>query len=405
MKILVLNCGSSSIKYQLLEMDKEQVLASGAIDRIGLSIGEFKYSSLIHEKVSESVTISDHEQGIELILSKLINPVDGIIKDKNEIAAVGHRIVHGAESFSDSVIITKDVLKSVEACSELAPLHNPANLKGIHATTKLLPKAIQCGTFDTAFHQTMPARAFLYPIPFEYYDKYKIRKYGFHGSSHKFISHVAAETLGFDYKKCKIITCHLGNGASVAAIENGKSIDTSMGFTPLEGLMMGTRSGNLDLGALLFIMRKESFPNETVAELLKRSDDMLNKRSGMIGISGFSDMRDAIEESKKGNKKTELALDMYAYRVKKFIGSYAAAMNGVDIIVFSGGIGENSSPVREAICSGLDFMGVSIDTEKNSKIHGELMDISKSGSKVKTIIVPTNEELVIARETLALINK
>lgn len=403
MKILVLNCGSSSIKYQLLEMTNEEVLASGVVDRIGQAVGEFKYSSIIQEKTSETISISNHEQGVELILSKLINEKDGIVKSADEITAVGHRIVHGAEDFSGSVIIDDNVLKTIKDCSELAPLHNPANLEGIYATKKFLPNAKQCGTFDTAFHQTMPERSYLYPIPIEYYDKYKIRKYGFHGTSHNYISKVAAETLGFDYENCKIITCHLGNGASVAAIENGKSIDTSMGFTPLEGLMMGTRSGNLDLGALLYIMRKESFPNETVAELLKRSDDMLNKKSGMLGISGYSDMRDAQEAAKKGNEKCKLALDMYAYRVKKFVGSYAAAMSGVDIIVFAGGIGENNVLVREAICNGLEFMGLDFNAELNLTTRGDLMEISKPGSRVKAIIVPTNEELVIARDTLELI--
>lgn len=403
MKILVLNCGSSSIKYQLLEMNNEQVLAAGQVDRIGQSVGEFKHHTLNSEKISESVTICDHEQGVELILKQLINPESGIIKDKNEIAAVGHRIVHGAEAFSDSVIINDKVLKTVEECSELAPLHNPANLKGIYASMKFLPNAKQCGTFDTAFHQTMPQKSYLYPIPLEYYNKYKVRKYGFHGSSHKFVSNIAAATLGYDYNSCKIITCHLGNGASVAAIENGKSIDTSMGFTPLEGLMMGTRSGNLDLGALLYLMRKESFPNESVAEMLKRSDDMLNKKSGMIGISGYSDMRDAQNAAQNGDKNCQLALDMYSYRVKKFIGSYAAAMSGVDIIVFTGGIGENSVNVREAICSGFDFMGLDFDVETNKTSRGELKVISKPQSKIKAIIVPTNEELVIARDTLELI--
>jgi acetate kinase len=403
MKILVLNCGSSSIKYQLLEMTDEQVLASGSLDRIGQPEGEFKYSSITQEKKSVKVSISDCEQGLVLILSYLINPKDGVVKDKNEIAAVGHRIVHGAEAFSESVIINDEVLKSVEECSSLAPLHNPANLKGIYAAQKFLPNAIQCGTFDTAFHQTIPQYSYLYPIPYSYYDQYKIRKYGFHGTSHKYISRIAAEKLGFNYTNCKIITCHLGNGASVAAIENGKSIDTSMGFTPLEGLMMGTRSGNFDVGAMLYIMRKEGIPGEKIEDLLNRSDDLLNKQSGMLGVCGFSDMRDAQTNAEAGDEKCDLALDMYAYRVKKYIGSYTAAMGGVDIIVFSGGIGENNVKIREKICSDLEFMGIILNYDLNQKIRGELQEISAHYSKVKVIIVPTNEELVIARETLSLV--
>jgi len=403
MKILVLNCGSSSIKYQLLEMTDEQVLASGSLDRIGQPEGEFKYSSITQEKKAVKVSISDCEQGLVLILSYLINPKDGVVKDKDEIAAVGHRIVHGAEAFSESVLIDDDVLKSVEECSQLAPLHNPANLKGIYAAKKFLPNAIQCGTFDTAFHQTIPQHSYLYPIPYSYYDKYKIRRYGFHGTSHKFISKAAAEKLGFDYHKCRIITCHLGNGASVCAIENGKSVDTSMGFTPLEGLMMGTRSGNFDVGAMLFIMRKEGIPNEKIEDLLNRSDDLLNKQSGMLGVCGYSDMRDAQIHAEEGDEKCDLALDMYAYRVKKYIGSYTAAMGGVDIIVFSGGIGENNVKIREKICSDLEFMGIILNYEINSRVKGEMQEISAHYSKVKVIIVPTNEELVIARETLTLV--
>lgn len=403
MKILVLNCGSSSIKYQLLEMTNEEVLASGVVDRIGQAVGEFKYSSVIQEKKSETITIANHEQGVELIISKLINEKDGVVKTADEITAVGHRIVHGAEDFSGSVIIDDKVLKTIKDCSELAPLHNPANLEGIYATKKFLPNAMQCGTFDTAFHQTMPEKAYLYPIPLSYYENFKIRKYGFHGTSHKFISRIAAETLGFDYINCKIITCHLGNGASIAAIENGKSIDTSMGFTPLEGLMMGTRSGDLDLGALLYIMKKEAKPNEEIKEILKRTDNMLNKASGMLGISGYSDMRDALNAAQNGNVNCQLALDMYSYRVKKYIGSYIAAMNGVDIIVFSGGIGENNVMVREAICKGISFIGLEFNAELNLTTRGDLMEISKPGSRVKAIIVPTNEELVIARDTLELL--
>ena len=384
-------------------MDNEEVLASGAIDRIGQDMGEFKFSSIVQDKTTRSLKIENHEHGVELILQCLIDPKYGVVKDKNEIKAVGHRIVHGAEEFTGTVVITPRVIKKVEECASLAPLHNTVNLKGIYACQKFLPNVIQCGTFDTAFHQTMPQHAFMYPIPYEYYDTYKIRKYGFHGSSHNYISKVAASTLGFDYNNCKIITCHLGNGASIAAIENGKSIDTSMGLTPLEGLMMGTRSGDFDPGALLYLMQKETKKNETVTEAIKRIDDLLNKKSGMIGISGFSDMRDALNSSLTGNEKSTLALTMYSYRVKKYIGSYAAAMNGVDILVFSGGIGENAINIREAVCSGLTFLGLDFDLETNNASRGELKVISKPNSKLKVIVVPTNEELVIARETKELI--
>jgi acetate kinase len=384
-------------------MDNEQVLATGGIDRIGQSNGEFKYSSILQEKTSKTITIQNHEHGVELILSSLLDPLTGVVKDKKEIKAVGHRIVHGAEAFIGSVVINETVIAKVKECASLAPLHNTVNLKGIYASQKFLPDAIQCGTFDTAFHQTMPQHAYMYPIPYEYYDCYKIRKYGFHGSSHNFISKVAATTLGFDYNNCKIITCHLGNGASIAAIENGKSIDTSMGLTPLEGLMMGTRSGDFDLGALLYLMNKETKPNETIPELLQRTDDMLNKKSGMLGISGFSDMRDAADSADAGNEKSKLALKMYAYRVKKYIGSYTAAMGGVDIIVFSGGIGENNVAIREVICNGFEYLGLDFNKEINQTARGILKVISKPDSKVKAIVVPTNEELVIARETLALL--
>lgn len=403
MKILVLNCGSSSIKYQLLEMTSEQVLAVGSIDRIGLPDSEFKHYTFATEKTVETLTVNNHEQGVEIILNRLVNPTNGIIKDRKEITAVGHRVVHGGEAFSDSVIISEDVISQIEKCSEIAPLHNPANLEGIKATKKFLPGTIQCGTFDTAFHQTMPPRAYLYPIPYASYENHRVRKYGFHGSSHKYISWVAAETLGYDYNKCKIITCHLGNGASLAAIENGKSIDTSMGFTPLEGLMMGTRCGDLDLGAMLFLMRKEQNENDSVSQLIKRTDDMLNKKSGMLGVCGYSDMRDAQSKADAGDERCRMALEMYSYRVKKYIGSYAAAMGGADIIVFSGGIGENNTQVRRNVCSGLEYMGVDFDEKINASTRGEIKLVTKHDSRTKVIIVPTNEELVIARDTLRLI--
>ncbi|HBS86091.1 MAG: acetate kinase [Bacteroidetes bacterium GWF2_38_335] len=399
MKILVLNCGSSSIKYQLLDMKDESVLAQGIVERVGCKSAELTHKVPGRDKYILEQEIMDHTAGIDLILNKLMDATVGVLKDKNEITAVGHRVVHGGETFSGSVKITQQVIDKMEECVDLAPLHNPANLKGIYAMQKLLPDVPQCGTFDTAFHQTMPEHAFMYAIPYELYDKYKIRRYGFHGASHKFISETAAEFIGKKYNEVKIITCHLGNGASIAAVKNGKSVDTSMGLTPVEGLIMGTRAGDFDLGALFYIMDKEKMD-------AKDANNMVNKKSGVLGISGVgSDMRD-IENAawKENNHRAKLALEMYSYRVKKYIGSYAAAMGGCDIIVFSGGVGENGPETREAICSGLEFMGVEFNPEANKGLRGKLTDISKPSSKVKVLVVPTNEELVIARDAMTIIN-
>ncbi|MBN2683390.1 MAG: acetate kinase [Bacteroidales bacterium] len=399
MKILVLNCGSSSIKYQLLDMQNEDVLAMGIVERVGCSNAELTHRVPGMEKYVVEQNVSDHTAGIGLILETLLDSKLGVLKDKNEITAVGHRVVHGAEAFSGSVKITQEVIDKMEECVNLAPLHNPANLKGIYAMKELLPNVPQCGTFDTAFHQTMPEHAYLYALPYELYEKHRIRRYGFHGASHKFVSETAADFLKRDYNSLKIITCHLGNGASVAAIKNGKSVDTSMGLTPVEGLIMGTRCGDLDIGALFHIMNIENLD-------LNGANNLVNKKSGVLGISGVgSDMRD-IESAawKENNHRAQLALDMYFYRVKKYIGSYAAAMGGCDVIVFTGGVGENGPETREAICSGLEFMGVEFNKDANKGLRGKLTDISKPESKVKVLVVPTNEELVIARDALAIIN-
>lgn len=400
MKILVLNCGSSSIKYQLFDMAaNEEVIAKGIIERVGCGNAELSHQVTGRDKVKSIHEIADHTVGIDLILKTLTDPQMGVLKSLNEIKAVGHRVVHGAEAFSGSVKITKAVVDKMEECVELAPLHNPANLKGIYAMQKLLPEVPQCGTFDTAFHQTMPPHAYMYALPYAMYEKHRVRRYGFHGASHKFVSETAAEFIGKKYEDLKIITCHLGNGASVAAVKNGKSVDTSMGLTPVEGLIMGTRCGDLDLGAFMYIMNKENLD-------ANGANNLINKQSGVLGISGVSsDMRDIENASwNEKNERATLALDMYFYRVKKYIGAYAAAMGGVDVIVFTGGVGENGPETREAICSDLEFMGVQLNPAANDKLRSKLTDISKPESKVKVLVVPTNEELVIARDTMALIN-
>ncbi len=399
MKILVLNCGSSSIKYQLLDMTNEDVLASGIIERVGLAEGELTHKVPGKDKYKQVLEVENHTIGINLILKTLLDNEKGVLNSLEEIGAVGHRVVHGGETFSNSVEITNEVIDKVEECIDLAPLHNPANLKGIYAMKKLLPNVTQCGTFDTAFHQTMPEHAYMYSIPYELYEKYKIRRYGFHGASHKYVSETAAEFLGENYNKLKIITCHLGNGASIAAVKNGKSVDTSMGLTPVEGLMMGTRAGDLDLGAMFFIMNKENLD-------VKGANELVNKKSGVLGISGISsDMRD-IEDAawNKGNHRAQLALDMYFSKVKKYIGAYAAIMGGIDVIIFTGGIGENGPETRKAICEGLEYMGVEFNNKVNDGLRAKLADISMPDSKVKVLVVPTNEELVIARDTLKIVN-
>ena len=398
MKILVLNCGSSSIKYKLFDMTTKEVLAQGGIEKIGL-VGSFLKLTLPNgEKKILEKDIPEHTAGIEFILNTLVSPEYGAIKSLDEINAVGHRMVHGGERFSESVLLNKEVLDAFIACNDLAPLHNPANLKGVNAVSAILPNVPQVGVFDTAFHQTMPDYAYMYAIPYELYEKYGLRRYGFHGTSHRYVSQRVCEFLGVDPKGKKIITCHIGNGGSISAIKDGKCIDTSMGLTPLEGLVMGTRSGDIDAGAVTFIMEKEGLNATGVSNLL-------NKKSGVLGVSGVSsDMRELEAAVAAGNPKAILAEKMYFYRIKKYIGAYAAALGGVDIILFTGGVGENQANCRSEVCEGLEFMGVKIDLEKN-KVRGEEAIISADDSKVTVAVIPTDEELMIASDTLAILNK
>lgn len=397
MKILVLNCGSSSIKYQLIDLKDETVLVSGVIEKIGKQDAIIKITKAIGYKIEQTVSVKDHTEGVKLIFDTLVDETDGVINDVQEIEAVGHRIVHGAESFCESVIITEEIINKLIEISDLAPLHNPANIAGIRAVQEILPDVVQCGVFDTAFHQTMPPEAFLYGIPYKYYEKHKIRRYGFHGTSHKYVSEIAAEAAGRIYEKTKIITCHLGNGASLAAIKNGKAVDTTMGLTPLEGLIMGTRAGDFDSGALFHLMKKEKLS-------IEQADHIMNKESGMLGLSGISsDMRDLHNAANNGNERAKLALKIYALKVKKYIGAFAAEMGGVDIIVFTGGIGENQESIRKDICEGLEFMGIEFSNEYNTGVRCKLVTISKPTSRVVVMTVPTNEELVIAREAAKLI--
>ncbi|PHO06673.1 acetate kinase [Thermoanaerobacterium thermosaccharolyticum] len=392
MKILVINCGSSSLKYQLIESKDGNVLAKGLAERIGINDSLLTHNAN-GEKIKIKKDMKDHKDAIKLVLDALVNSDYGVIKDMSEIDAVGHRVVHGGEYFTSSVLITDDVLKAITDCIELAPLHNPANIEGIKACKQIMPDVPMVAVFDTAFYQTMPDYAYLYPIPYEYYTKYKIRKYGFHGTSHKYVSQRAAEILNKPIESLKIITCHLGNGSSIAAVKNGKSIDTSMGFTPLEGLAMGTRSGSIDPSIISYLMEKENISAEEVVNIL-------NKKSGVYGISGISsDFRDLEDAAfKNGDKRAQLALNVFAYRVKKTIGSYAAAMGGVDVIVFTAGIGENGPEIREFILDGLEFLGFKLDKEKN-KVRGEEAIISTADSKVNVMVVPTNEEYMIAKDT------
>lgn len=398
MKILVLNCGSSSIKYKLFDMTTKEVLAQGGIEKIGL-VGSFLKLTLPNgEKKILEKDIPEHTAGIEFILNTLVSPEYGAIKSLDEINAVGHRMVHGGERFSESVLLNKEVLDAFIACNDLAPLHNPANLKGVNAVSAILPNVPQVGVFDTAFHQTMPDYAYMYAIPYELYEKYGVRRYGFHGTSHRYVSQRVCEFLGVDPKGKKIITCHIGNGGSISAIKDGKCIDTSMGLTPLEGLVMGTRSGDIDAGAVTFIMEKEGLNATGVSNLL-------NKKSGVLGVSGVSsDMRELEAAVAAGNPKAILAEKMYFYRIKKYIAAYAAALGGVDIILFTGGVGENQANCRSEVCEGLEFMGVKIDLEKN-KVRGEEAIISADDSKVTVAVIPTDEELMIASDTLAILNK
>lgn len=398
MNVLVINCGSSSLKYQLINSDTEAVLAKGLCERIGID-GRLTYQKAGLDKEITEAPMPTHKEAIQLVLDALVNEKTGAIASLAEVNAVGHRIVHGGEKFASSAVITPEMLAAVEECNDLAPLHNPANLIGIRACQDLMPGVPMVGVFDTAFHQTMPPKAFMFGLPYDDYQNLHVRKYGFHGTSHRFVSAALAEAMGRDIKDLKIVSCHLGNGSSITAVDGGKSIDTSMGFTPLDGVVMGTRTGAVDPSAVTFVADKHHFTPSEMSEYM-------NKKSGFLGVSGVgSDNRDVQAASLEGNKRAQLVSDMLAYEIKKYIGSYAAAMNGLDAVLFTGGIGENSYEVREGVCENMDYFGIKIDKELNRRERGKLVKISTPDSKVEVWIVPTNEELLIARDTLALISK
>ncbi|WP_455523677.1 acetate kinase [Porphyromonas endodontalis] len=399
MNVLVLNCGSSSVKYKLFQMPEGKVLAQGGVEKLGLSDSFLKLKLPSGEKVVLEKDMPEHTVAIDFILKTITGSEYGCIKSLSEIDAVGHRLVHGGDKFSESVVITDAVVESVKQCIDLAPLHNPSTLKGVAAVTELIPGVPQVGVFDTAFPQTMPQRAFMYALPYEYYEKYGVRRYGFHGTSHRFVSKRACEFLGLDYNKARIITAHIGNGASMCAIKEGKCIDTTMGLTPTEGLMMGTRVGDVDPGALVFIGEKEGL---SMAQL----SEVINKKSGVLGVSGVSsDMREIEEAISQGNERAKLALEMYDYRIKKYVGAFTAAMGGLDLLIFTGGVGENQTTTREYVCEDMQYMGIEIDKELNAKIHGEEALLSTKESKVKVVVIPTDEELMIALDTVALTSK
>ncbi len=397
MKILVLNCGSSSVKYKLLDMDTNEELGGGGVEKIGMKGSFLKHIRRDGQKVILKGEILEHQIAVEYILGVLTSSKHGAIESLEEINAVGHRVVHGGEKFNSSVLINDEVIQKIEECIDIAPLHNPPNLAGIHAISELLPLVPQIAVFDTAFHQTMPDYAYMYGIPYSLYKKYGIRRYGFHGTSHRYVSKRVCEFLGIEYQNTKMITAHIGNGASLCAIENGKSVDTSMGFTPVEGLMMGTRSGDVDLGVVTFLMEKEMIGYHAVSTLF-------NKHSGVLGVSGISsDMREIESAIAEGNERAKLALDMYEYRIKKYIGSYTAALGGIDVLVFTGGVGENQTLTRQKVCDGLTFMGIEIDTEINANSRGKEVEISTKSSKVKVVVIPTDEEFMIASDTMEIL--
>ena len=399
MKILVLNCGSSSIKYALYDMDTKEVIASGGAERVGLDNAFVKVKLPNGEKRQIMHDMPEHTEGVKFIFSLLTDPEIGAIKDLKEINAVGHRMVHGGEKFASSVIINDEVIAAFKEVSDLAPLHNPANLKGIEAVNELMPGLPQVGVFDTAFHQTMPQYSYMYALPYEVYEQYGVRRYGFHGTSHRYVSARAAEFLGLDYSKIKSITCHIGNGGSLAAVNCGKCQDTTMGLTPLEGIMMGTRSGDVDGGAITYLQKKLNLDADGMS-------NFLNKKSGVAGVSGVgSDMRDLENAAAAGNERAILAQKMYDYKIKKYVGAFAAAMEGVDVIVFTAGVGENQTSMRANVCHGLEFMGVKINEELNATIRGKEALISTPDSRVKVVVIPTDEELMIASDTMELISK
>lgn len=399
MKVLVLNCGSSSVKYKLMDMNDERVITSGGIERIGLDGSFLKFKDKDDNKVIIEEPLPEHTAAVELILRTLVDPKYAYIRSYDEIDAVGHRLVHGGETFSQSTVITDEVVQKLKDLSELAPLHNPANIKGIEAINKLMPSVPQVGVFDTAFHQTMPASSYMYALPYRLYKEHKVRRYGFHGTSHRYVSRRACEILGRDFNSSKIITCHIGNGASISAILNGKVVDTTMGFTPVEGLMMGTRSGDVDPGVLFYIMKKEGMTPDQISQ-------MVNKESGVLGIFGkSSDMRDLEESVEAGDKCAILAMDMYNYRIRKQIGAYLATLNGADIIIFTGGVGENQAITREVACADMEYAGIVFDKELNNQVRAKEVILSKPESKTTVMIVPTDEELLIARDTRDLLQK
>lgn len=398
MKIIVLNCGSSSIKYQLFDMAKKEVLAKGLVDKIGLHGSYIKHEKKGDESVKLDGEIIDHQAGIEYVFGILTSKNRGNLKSYDEIEAVGHRVVHGGEKFQDSVLITSEVIDKVKECIDLAPLHNPPNLKGIYAIQEVLPNVPQVAVFDTAFHQTMPKYAYMYAIPYSLYVKHGLRRYGFHGTSHRYVAQRACEILNKDIRDLKIITCHLGNGASIAAIDSGKSVDTSMGLTPVEGLIMGTRTGDLDLGVLTHVMQKEEIDLQT-------ANTLINKHSGMLGVTGISsDMREIEAAAEKKDERAMLGLDMYNYRIRKYIGAYSAVMGGIDVIIFTGGVGENSPLTRREVCKKFEYLGLKFDETKNKDLRAKEAIITKDNSKVIAMVVPTNEELVIAEDTVRIVH-
>lgn len=395
MKILVLNCGSSSVKYKLIDSQTSQVLAEGGVEKIGLPDSFLKFKRPDGTKETIVTPMPEHKSAVGNILKILTDPKEGVIKSYDEIGAVGHRVVHGMEKFNKSVLITPEVIEKIKECYTVAPLHNPANMTGIEAVTELLPSVPQIGVFDTAFHQTMPAKAFMYALPYEAYAKYGVRRYGFHGTSHRYVSKRACEFLGLPYEQQKIITCHIGNGASIAAIEDGACVDTSMGLTPTEGLMMGTRVGDVDPGALVYLAKQMNLDADGLLKLI-------NKDSGVAGVTELSsDMRDIEDAIAAGNERAKLALDMYEYRIIKYVGAYTAALGGVDVIVFTGGVGENQTVTRERVCKQLAFLGIDFDEEAN-KCRGKEIELTRPGSKVRVVVIPTDEELMIARDTAAI---
>lgn len=399
MKILVLNCGSSSVKYKLLDMTTHEELGSGGVEKIGMKGSFMKHTRKDGQKVILEGEILEHQVAVEYILGVLTSEKHGGVASLEEINAVGHRVVHGGEKFNSSVLISDEVIKKIEECIDIAPLHNPPNLAGIRAISELLPDVPQVAVFDTAFHQTMPEKAYMYGIPYPLYTKYGIRRYGFHGTSHRYVSKRACDFLGVDYNNSRLITAHIGNGASITAIQDGKSVDTSMGFTPIEGLMMGTRSGDVDLGVVTFLMEKEMINSSAVSTLF-------NKHSGVLGVSGLSsDMRDIENAVAEGNPRAKLALDIYEYRIIKYVGSYITALNGVDVLVFTGGVGENQTGTREKVCNNLSFMGVKIDVELNARTRGKEMLISTPDSTVKVVVIPTDEEYMIAYDTMEIVDR